>query len=493
MKETKNGQEQGLHYWLFESKFRYLLLVGASLLALFFLLGSKSLWTHEARWALISDRMMKTHDYFHPYLYDEPYYDKPLVSYWTMIACAKVIGKLDEFSMRLPSAVSALLLLWILFGLAKRLFGEETALRASWLLILAPEFLFWCRTATSDILNVCGIMAAVAWYFAKKESPGFLNFLVFFLIMSLTSLMKGLTGFVFPLLIILPDLLITGGWRKLLTPKSCFLVFLSLIPALLLYVAPFMASAVMGGEGYGENGLLLVYQENILRFLKPFDHTGSVFTYFIYAPLYSLPWIFFFIPSIVSVLKNWKQSQASLRWLASSFILLFIFLTASGSRRSYYILPLVPLMVLLVAAESQSRKRLITRFLGVMMVLTLLWISAGTMYDSFSGVNQFAEEVRKSASGNPLKLLMFHPHPKTAFYLVKNADQQWVNDFSSVAKIAEIVKEKPETVVVTSERYAGELSKLLPGARMICEKPNSFLNFSTETDPESGVAFVMKR
>src|SRR5450755_1544272 len=71
--------------------------------------GSASLWTHEGRWAVICREMMRSGDYFHPYLFDEEYFDKPLLSYWLMIGCAKIFGVLNETTLRLPGIFAGLL------------------------------------------------------------------------------------------------------------------------------------------------------------------------------------------------------------------------------------------------------------------------------------------------------------------------------------------------------------------------------------------------
>ena len=82
------------------------ILLGTVVLLIFIMPGASNLWTHEGRWAVICREMMRSGDYVHPYLFDEEYYDKPLLSYWLMIGVARVFGGLSETAMRLPGILA---------------------------------------------------------------------------------------------------------------------------------------------------------------------------------------------------------------------------------------------------------------------------------------------------------------------------------------------------------------------------------------------------
>ena len=62
------------------------------------MLGSGALWTQEGRWALICEQMQRSGDVWHPSLLGEPYFGKPLLSYWAMLVVASVTGTLDEIA-----------------------------------------------------------------------------------------------------------------------------------------------------------------------------------------------------------------------------------------------------------------------------------------------------------------------------------------------------------------------------------------------------------
>src|SRR5438067_10741383 len=77
---------------------------------LFFVrLGDRALWTMELRWAEIPREMQMHNDFFWPTINGRSYYDKPLGSYWLVVAASRLTGALDETAARLPSAVAGLL------------------------------------------------------------------------------------------------------------------------------------------------------------------------------------------------------------------------------------------------------------------------------------------------------------------------------------------------------------------------------------------------
>ena len=179
----------------------------AATLLLLMMLGGRELWTQEHRWADIVSGMFFRHDFFHPYLGSNDYYDKPLLSYWLIALVAVLTRHLNTWVLRLPSALAGLLAIWSIYRLGFRLRDKQFGLLCGWLLLTTFYFVFWSRVSSADMLNLAGSLFAVCWYFEKREETKGSNYAVFFLILALTSLCKGLVGAVVPVLAILPDLL----------------------------------------------------------------------------------------------------------------------------------------------------------------------------------------------------------------------------------------------------------------------------------------------
>ncbi len=378
-------------------------LVLAAIFILFFMLGYRELWTQEGRWAVVVLGMQAHHDIWHPYLYDHPYYDKPLFSYWLTLFFSSLLQGFNEWALRLPSVLASLLIIYCTYWLGKFHSNRQVGLLAGWMLITTFLFIFWSRTAGADMLNIAGVLAATAWYFAHRDHPNLFNYIVFFAIIAITCLCKGLLGFMLTGIAVLPDLLHGNRWRQHVNLSFAF----GLAIGIGIYLLPFLASSWFNPQHFAENGLAQVYHENILRFIKPFDHEDPIYTYFIYLPIYLLPWTFFFIPAIFSAIKNWHHLSVGERWPIWVTLLLFIFFSASGSRRSYYILPILPFAILMtanwilsVSRYAKLRQHLAKGFIILSYIILISWfvIIQFLTNDHNKGIWQFATEVRAAAT-----------------------------------------------------------------------------------------------
>lgn len=318
-------------------------------LLFFWALGFRGLWASEGRWAEITREMFLTGDFFHPTINGEPYFDKPLLSYWLIALVSAVTGRLDEWAVRLPSAISGLVGLWATVYLGRRLWSRAVGRTAGWILLTTYGVLFWARTGSADMENLAAIILAVVWYWSRREKPNFCTYLVFYLICFLGAHNKGLTAVVVPVLAVLPDLLRERRWRALLTGSH----LLALAIGGAVYFAPFIYST-MTTEGYQARGLALVFQENIQRYFHPFDHKEPFYVYFYYLPELFLPWTPLLLAALWGTFASVERLDRRTRWLAEAVVVIFLFFTFSRSRRSYYILPILPFCALLTSVFLMS-------------------------------------------------------------------------------------------------------------------------------------------
>ncbi|MBW2120571.1 MAG: hypothetical protein JRH07_01825, partial [Deltaproteobacteria bacterium] len=79
-----------------------------------------------------------------------------------------------------------------------------------------------------------------------------------------------------------------------------------------------------------------------------FDHREPFYVYLIHLPTLLLPWSPLFLVGVTSAIftVRWRRLGAHTQWLAASATLVFVMFTASGSRRIYYILPMLPFCAL---------------------------------------------------------------------------------------------------------------------------------------------------
>lgn len=495
--------------WGQRSRAIYLFITAAILLLT--LLGSRDIWTQEHRWADIVSGMFFRHDFLHPYLNEVNYYDKPLLSYWLIAAFSFITGELSTWALRLPSALAGLLAVWSIYRLGTVLKDKRLGLLSGWMLLTAFYFIFWARTSSADMLNMAGSLFAVCWYFEKKNTPSFFNYMIFFLTLALTCLCKGLVGAIVPLIVIFPDLMMQGEWKKHLRLS----LLPALIPAAIVYVLPFWASAHFGGESYGQSGLYLVYRENILRYFQPFDHKGPIYTYFIFLPVYLLPWTLFFIPALFSLKSRWQQMSNQSKWMVWAVLLLFLFFTLSGSRRNYYVLPLVPFAILLTAdwilakvGESTIRNLWAGRlavifslilFLGVDVVQSLYYVQGGNQ----AFATALKAQVTTVKPWSDWQFVMLDPESKMRFYLqlspqVKNynmkgegtRDEQ--TEMSLLQALPMLKNKTSDVIYITRKVYEPELKKILTNYVVVESTPSLGERILKINNKNAPVAFIPK-
>lgn len=337
--------------------------------ALFFArLGARALWSSEFRWGEVAREMIVTHNYFWPTINGRVYYDKPLGSYWLVVAATWLTGSMNEAAARIPSAVAGLLSVVLVVVLGRRLYNPQTGVTAGLILATSFSFVFFSRHASADVETVAGELAAIALFLNHENRPPRLWIVALWLIMAVTSLAKGLLGFVLPIIVIGSYSCLADGWQELLTrslhgslsARIRWLIernrwffnwwtIVAVVLAGLLYYAPFAISRAETGSG---TGLYMVYRENVERFFKPFDHRGPVYLYVYEIFVLMAPWSAFLPAALLQMHGRQRLNVDRVRSDRLTLVFFwstFIFFTLSGSRRSYYLLPILPAAAILVA------------------------------------------------------------------------------------------------------------------------------------------------
>jgi len=353
-------------------------------------LGARALWSSEFRWAEIAREMMVTHNYFWPTINGHVYYDKPLGSYWLVIFSTPFTGGLNEAATRLPCAIAGLLAVAILMRLVRRLYDARTGVLAGVILATSFSFVFFSRHASADVETLTGELAAILLFNHNEERGGGLWVVGLWLIMAATSLTKGLLGFALPLLVIGVYSCLRDGWaqffqeisrgplvdriRSLVERNRWFFNWYTVAGIALgamVYGLPFQISSRLMGS---EKGLQMVYRENLVRFFDPFDHRGPIYLYVYVIFGLMAPWSALLPAALVEThrLRHAGAEPARAdRFALVYFWATFIFFTLSGSRRSYYILPILPAAAILVArtlaypSESELRSMIARRLLTI--------------------------------------------------------------------------------------------------------------------------------
>ncbi|HUY38053.1 MAG TPA: glycosyltransferase family 39 protein [Candidatus Binataceae bacterium] len=343
-------------------------ILALSAILFFTRLGARALWSSEFRWAEIAREMLATHNYFWPTINGRVYYDKPLGSYWLVIWSTYLSGGMNELAARLPCAVAGVLGVALLMMLARRLYDSRTAIVSGVILATSFSFVFFSRNASADVETLTGELAALLLFLKYENRQDGWRVVGLWIIMALTSLTKGLLGFVLPIMVIGLYCTLAQGWRafgdailhgaissrvRWVTERNRWLFTWKSIPAIAigiaLYSFPFWFSKQVEGS---DKGLQMVWRENVVRFFHPFDHRGPVYLYVYVIFALMAPWAMLLPAALVEAHQRRREQiepARSDRFALIYFWATFVFYTVSGSRRSYYILPILPAGALLVA------------------------------------------------------------------------------------------------------------------------------------------------
>ena len=314
----------------------------------------------ESRWLEVVREMFLTGDYLHPTINFEPYFDKPLLSYWTIVLTSLFNNRVvTEFTARLPSALAALAALASVVVIAKHFWNAEIARISAWIFLTFYSFAFWGRLAEADMLNLAFCTGAVAWYAAYRKEKSFPGYLGFFLLCCIGAHAKGMATFAVPLLAVGLDMLFSKtlkfhfNWKSLLAlffGIAVYLIPFELSRMIAPAVSPATQELIDFDGSLKTSGIVLAIRENIIRYFAPFDHDDEGFyIYLIHIPRLTIPWSPILILAVIDAFRRWKKLEEPERWLMWTMIAIFLFFSISGSRRHYYILPILPYCAILTA------------------------------------------------------------------------------------------------------------------------------------------------
>lgn len=365
-----------------ERKSRYLVILLSVLLFIPFL-GEKNFYTRgEAREALATQSVFDG-SLILPRGYGNIVASKPPALQWLGALFSLPVGKVNEFTARLPSALASIFFITTLFFFLESRFGYRNAILTSCILMTSLEWFRLSGTARVDMLNtvfICSAILSMYLFFTEKKQLHILLIPVFLIGAVLT---KGPVGIILfsgiTFLYFIANKQPLTSYIKIIGVCS-----LSLLCACLWYLA---AHKVGGEEFYNT-----VFKENLSRFegtIPDAPHKASIF--YLYGTLLVgfIPWIFLLLPewitlkvipwinsykaersilgaaetkskrikrdykNIVSLLSSWwskRDEVHSLKLLSYCVIVVILaFYSIPQGKRSVYLLPAYPFISLLLA------------------------------------------------------------------------------------------------------------------------------------------------
>lgn len=322
-------------------------LLGLTLLLFFINIWGYDLWPpDEPRFAEVAREMLQSHNFLAPYINGLPYKEKPPLLFWAICAASKPLGGVTEFSARIPSALAALLTVFFVFLLARRLTNQRTAFWSG--VILSTTLLFWweARTVHTDMLMTAGLTGAMLTLWLWNEGRCVRWLLLFYAAIVVALYAKGPPALAFPLLAI-----VGFYWKRKEERRKIHWVlgFIAAIVLVLLWFIPARMSLPSATSApVAESAGLELYKQIIGRALLGTSKAQPPWYYLVNAPWTFFPWVLFLPWTILWCRKRWKDSP-QMRYLLSWTAPAFIFFSIVIGKRPYYLLPLYPALSILLA------------------------------------------------------------------------------------------------------------------------------------------------
>ena len=206
-------------------------------------LGSIAIKGEEGRRILPAVRMLETGNYIVPQVGSSPYYRKPPLVNWLVAASFKIFGVRNEWTARLPSAISVLAVAIAFVTVAGTSLGTRGSMTAALIWMTNIGIIEKGRLIEIEALYVslCGL-AIIFWlsFFLQKKSP-WLIWLPASVFLGLGLLAKGPTHLVFFYGIVLAVLAYSKDWRLLFHPAH-FVALAVMLGIAAAWAVPFVHS-----------------------------------------------------------------------------------------------------------------------------------------------------------------------------------------------------------------------------------------------------------
>jgi 4-amino-4-deoxy-L-arabinose transferase-like glycosyltransferase len=365
---------------------------------------SPHIWHHgEAREALVIQDIVKNHRWVLP-LRNGELPSKPILYHWTAALLALPLG-LSDLTVRLPSVVSAALLVWVTYSIGA--FGANPKIALLAVGILASTFEFWDSgtEARVDMLFTALIGAAlVGWYFWYRSGRELARGIAY-LSIAFAVLTKGPAGAALPALVIFCFLVLERDLRTLYR----FFSWPWVLTVLAIDFGWYLAAYQRGGADFWQKQIIY---ENVDRFFGAgdFQTQKNSFSQAVWLMTRLFPWSLVLIFALIQWIRGQRQDSFG-GFLHAWWLTIFAFFSFAAGGRAVYLLPIYPAVALLAACEcaafldtrrraSGNQRLRIRRWIGAAVVIAAVDCSLGaaipigrTVREDSSDQEEFVEEV----------------------------------------------------------------------------------------------------
>ena len=350
--------------------------------------GLRDPWpADEPRFVLVARQMVESGDFLFPHRGAELYPDKPPVYFWLLSLAYGLVGSW-RWSFLLPSLLSALGTLALVFDLGRRLWNPRAGLWAATAVLVSLQFVYQAKRAQIDPTLV--FLTTLSFYGLCRHlllGPHWRGYLAGCFAAGVGVVTKGV-GFL-PLLALLPfALMARRGWQGLAPlPAGSGVRWAggaaAFLAAIALWLGPVLAVGLASGNPeHAEYLRNLLFKQTAQRYADPWHHHepfwyfGQVVLLFWLPFSLALPWL------LAPWRQAWRARDARV-WLPLAwFVLVVLFFSLSAGKRDMYILPALPALALAAAPfldDITRRPGFRALVLAFTALLSLVLLAGGAM------------------------------------------------------------------------------------------------------------------
>lgn len=355
----------------------------------------------EPRYAQVAREMLERRDLITPTLGGLPWFEKPPLLYWMMMAGYRLFG-VNEYAARLGPALCGLLTTVFVYWIGRAI-GEETATNdrvnarsngfahatgrwSAFVWLSSLGVIVFSRGANFDIVLTMTVAGAFASFFAydvrsrsgaarMRGSRQLAILLGFHFFTGASLLAKGLAGVVIIVVVLVAYHLV----RRERPSRNFLMSFLWGLP-LALAIAAVWYGPMLARHGYTFIDQFFI-QHHFARFTtNKYHHPQPIYFYPLVLLGLVLPWTIALVAVLVSA-RRWKWGGESpldrgrvfaLAWL----IVPLIFFSLSQSKLPAYILPALPAAAFLLGERiacfcREGRGERVLRLTGLLLIVSV--------------------------------------------------------------------------------------------------------------------------
>jgi 4-amino-4-deoxy-L-arabinose transferase-like glycosyltransferase len=339
---------------------------------------------HECFVSVTAREILQNGNWIMPTCNGEPRLQKTPLSYWLVAGLAKITGRVDEFTTRMPSAVFAVLSVAVIFYFVNHWLGFRIAVLSSAVWATSEGYILYSHTARPEmILTFFIVLSLLSFYSAvtadsRKKQVTYM--LVFWVSFALGNLTKGPAPLPLVLIPVILYIVIFHRWKIIskLLPIVGPIIFLVIVLPWPLAVAQKV------------NWDLVVWKREFIdRFFGDYAKGNYPLYYYLLIMFkYTVPWVAFLPMALVAPFyKVWAEKMPAMKFLWLWFIANLVFLTIDAGKRQHYILPSMAATAILVGILLEdmafARRAYTRKFAASVLKIHLVIIIAAAVAAPF--------------------------------------------------------------------------------------------------------------